>query len=226
MENLEKNTTNNIDHIKKVYFWRSAFFGLIILAAGIAIGGASMSMVASHRIAQKPIASEYNSLMPRLIQILGLKQQQINKIRPIIDKHMQHLNEIREDARVDITNTLDQMNKEINPILGEMQRNVWSNELLRIQRQLNPEPARNQQLGGRGLGRGAGQPGQGAGRGAGQGGGGRLGRGAQQMNPRPNAGQRRAAGIQPPPAAPNSPLNNIIQNEFPSENLESNDTNE
>ncbi len=220
MKNLEKNTTNNIDHIKKVYFWRSAFFGLIILVAGIAIGGASMSIVASRRITQKPPTPEYNSLMPRLIQILELKQQQINKIRPIIDKHMQHLNEIREDARVDIANTLEQLNKEINPILGEKQKNVWTNELLRIQRQLNPEPARNQQ-GGRGLRRGAGQqpPGQG-------GGGGRLGRGAQPLNPRPNAGQRRAAGFQNPPAAPNSPLNNIIQNEIPSGDLESNDVNE
>ena len=225
MENLEKNTNSNIEHLKKVYFWRSAFFGLIILAAGIAIGGASMSMVASRKIAQKPASQEYNSLMPRLIQVLGLKQQQINKIRPILDKHMQHLNEIREDARVDIANTLDQMNKEINPLLGDMQRDVWSNELKRIQRQLNPEPARNQQGGGRGLGRGAGQPGQGR-TWPGQGGGGRLGRGAQQLNPRPNAGQRRAAGIQPPPAAPNSPLNNIIQNEIPSNDLVSNDMNE
>lgn len=218
MENLEKNTNNNIEHIKKVYFWRSAFFGLIILVAGIAIGGALMSIVAAHKMTQKPSTPEYNSLMPRMIQILGLEQPQINKIRPILDKHMRHLNEIREDARVDIANTLEQMDKEINPLLGEMQKNVWSNELIRIQRQLNPEPARNQQLG-RGLRRGAGQqqPGQG---------GGRLGRGAQLLNPRPNAGQRRAAEIQPATAASNSPSDNIILNQIPSSDSESNDVNE
>lgn len=197
MENSEKNTNSNIEHIKKVYFWKSAFFGLIILAAGIAIGGASMSIFASHKMTQKPPRTEYNNLTPRLVQDLGLQQQQINKIRPILDKHMQHLYEIREDARVDIAKTLEQMNKEIYPILSELQKRRWSNELIRIQRQLNPEPARNPQ-GGRGLRRGAGQ--------AGQGGGGRLGRGGQPLNQR-LAGLRRGMGAQPSPAAPNSPLN-------------------
>ncbi len=224
MENLEKNTNSNIEHIKKAYFWRSAFFGLIILAAGIAIGGASMSMIASRTIDQKHPTPEYNSLMPRLTQTLGLQQQQINRIGPILDKHMRNLYEIREDARNDIANTLEQMNREINPILGERQRNVWSNELIRIQRQLNPELILNQQ-GGRGLGRGAGQPGQGAGRGAGQGGG-RLGRGVQPLNPRPNTGQRRVAEFQPALTAPNSPSDNIILNQIPSGDSESNDVNE
>ncbi len=218
MENLEKNPNSNIEHIKKVYFWRSAFFGLIILAAGIAIGGASMSIFASRKIEQKHPISGYNSLMPRLTQTLGLQQQQINRIGPILDKHMRHLYEIREGARNDIANTLEQLNREINPILGERQRNVWSNELFRIQRELDPESFRNQQIG-RGLRRGAGQqqPGQG---------GGRLGRGSQLLNPRPYAEQRRAAEIQSTPATPNSPSNNIIQNQIPSSDSELKDVNQ
>jgi hypothetical protein len=213
MENSEKNTNINIEHIKKVYFWRSAFFGLVILVAGIAIGGAVMSILAANKETPNQ-AREYESLMPRLTRILGLKQPQINKIKPILDGHMQHLQEIREDARFDIVNTLEQMNREIFPILGENQKIVWQQELLRIQRGFIPEPPRAGVAAGRR--RGAEQPGQGARRNA---------RG-QLLQQRQVQGPRRGIESQPPPASPNSPLNNIIQNEIPSGNLEPNDVNE
>ncbi len=216
MENLEKNM-NNIEHLKKIYFWKSAFFGLIILAAGITIGGASMSIFASHKMAQKPPRPEYNNLMPRLVQSLGLQQQQINKIRPILDKYMDRLYEIREDARNDIATTLEQMNKEINPLLGDRQRNVWSNELFRIQREFSTEP-RNPQAVVRRRGGAQQQLGQGAG--------GRMGRAGQPLNQRPNAGQRRAAVLPPPPAAPNSINENVPINEMITEDSQSNEVNE
>ena len=142
MENMEKNNNLSIEHIKKIYFWRTAFFGLVILAAGIAIGGASMSIFFSHRLASQNPRPVYDSLMPRLNQILGLTQAQTTKIKPILDGYMQHLMEIREEARSEITKTLDQMNEEIGPILAERQKLVWSQELLRIRRELNPETPR------------------------------------------------------------------------------------
>jgi hypothetical protein len=158
MDNLEKNSSDNIEHLKKIYFWRSAFFGLVILTAGIVIGGASMSIFASHNIGSSPPPRQYGNLIPRLTRTLGLTQQQIDKIKPILDKNMQKLWDIREDARIDIVNTLDQMNKEIAPILAENQKLVWSNELLRIQRDVSPEPLRNNAAGNRRGG--AAQPGQ------------------------------------------------------------------
>ena len=199
MENLEKNTNSNVDHIKKMFFWRTAFFGLIILVAGIAIGGASMSIFASRKITHKPEPREYNSLLPRLAQILSLQQQQVNKIKPIIDENMQHLYEIREDARTEIADTLEKMNNEIYPLLSDIQKRRWSSELIRIQREIDPEPGRNQQGGNRR--RGTSQHGQEEVH---------YGRSGQRI------GTRRGMVFQPSLAAPNSPQNsneNIIEND-------------
>ena len=206
MENIERNLNSNIEHIKKMCFWRSAFFGLVILIAGIAIGGASMSIFASQKMTQKPQRTEYNNLTPRLVQNLGLQQQQIKKIRPILDEHMQKLYEIREEARVDIADTLEQMNKEIYPLLSDLQKRRWSNEFLRIQRDINPEPGRNPQ-GGRAGRRGAGQPAQGGG------GGGRLGRPNQIQNQRGTVAPRRGAGFQQYLVSPNSINDNLNTND-------------
>jgi hypothetical protein len=143
MNDTDKNNDTNIEHIKKIFFWRSAFFGLIILAAGIIIGSASMSILTAHKMTTTSPSGQFDSLMPRLNRILGLTQQQGNKIRPILDGHMQHLQELRENARIDIINTLDQMNKEISPILAQRQKIVWQQELVRIQRELNPDIPRS-----------------------------------------------------------------------------------
>jgi len=48
--NIEKNDHTNIEHIRKTYYWRNAFHGLVILLAGIIIGGASMSIFTTHRL--------------------------------------------------------------------------------------------------------------------------------------------------------------------------------
>jgi len=191
MDSLEKNSNDNIDHLKKIYFWRSAFFGLIILTAGIVIGGASMSIFASHKTESTPPPRQYDNLMPRLTRTLGLTQQQIDKIKPILDKNMQKLWDIREDARIDIVNILEQMNKEVTSVLGEDQKVVWSGELLRIQRELSPEPPLNA----RGANRrgGAAQPGQGQRR---------MGN-VRGQPPRPMQ-QRRAMEPLPSPNMPNS----------------------
>jgi hypothetical protein len=196
MDNLEKNTNDNIEHLKKIYFWRTAFFSLIILTAGIVIGGASMSIFASHKTESLPPPRQYDNLMPRLTRILGLTQQQIDKIRPILEKDMKKLWDIREDARIDIINTLDQMNRDVTSLLGENQKNVWSNELLRIQRQLSPEPPINAPGGNRRGG--AVQPGQGQRR---------MGN-VRGQQPRPML-QRRAMEPLPSPNAPNSISNDV-----------------
>ena len=208
MENTDKNNNIYIEHLKKIYFWRTAFFGLVILTAGIVIGGASMSIFFTHKMTSPKPRPVYESLMPRLSQILGLTQVQTNKIKPILDGYMQHLQEIREDGRLEITNTLDQMNKEISPILAEGQKVVWSRELLRIQSELNAEPPRPAPRGG----------GQGQRRGGGMGGG-RYGRG-QQM--RAGMGGRRGPQFQPVPIGPNSFISDINGNETNANSFDSN----
>jgi hypothetical protein len=214
MDNTEKNYDSCLEQIKqirKVYFWRTAFFGLVILAAGIVIGGASMSILSARNLAKAPARIEYDNLMLRLNQILGLTQAQTNKIRPIINQNMQHLEDIRENARADIIKTLEQMNKEVTPILGESQKTVWSRELVRLQGELNPAPPRGGGGGGggRGMRRGAEQAGPG---------GRRMGGRGQRMG----GGAGRGFQSPPPPGRPNSFYNDMNENVTIRDNTEPN----
>jgi len=138
--NTEQKNNINLEHIRKIYYWRTAFFGLVILIAGIVIGGASISIYMTHRITRPPRGPEFNSLqvIPPLRRNLNLSKEQSDKIKPIIDGSMKKLRDIREDARTEIESTLQQMNKEISSILTETQRQKWQRELDRLQRELRP----------------------------------------------------------------------------------------
>jgi len=51
---------------------------------------------------------------------------------------MQKLNSIRIEARSEIAETLNQMNKEIAAILTKEQQQTWQREIDRLQRELRP----------------------------------------------------------------------------------------
>ena len=138
--NTEQNKNLNLENIRKIYYWRTAFFGLAILIAGIVIGGASISIYMTHRITRPPGGPEFDSLqvIPPLRRNLGLSKEQLDKIKPIMDSSMEKLRDIRENARSEIEDTLQQMNKEISSILTESQRQRWERELDRLQRDLRP----------------------------------------------------------------------------------------
>ena len=138
--NTEQNNNINLEHIRKIYYWRTAFFGLIILIAGIVIGGASTSIYMTRRITRPAGGPEFDSLqvIPPLRRNLDLSEDQSDKIKPIIDGSMKKLRDIRENARTEIESTLQQMNKEISSILNESQRQRWQRELNRLQRELRP----------------------------------------------------------------------------------------
>ncbi len=143
MNTTEQNNNPNIEHIRKIYFWRTAFFSVVILVAGIVIGSASMSILTTRKLTTPPSPrQEFNDLVIRLRRNLELTQGQTDKIRPMIDKHMQKLQELRENARIDIINTLEQMDKQVSSVLNERQKRIWRNELLNLQRDLNPEMPR------------------------------------------------------------------------------------
>ncbi|MBN2592330.1 MAG: hypothetical protein JXA81_02400 [Sedimentisphaerales bacterium] len=135
-------TTDNtiVSNINKAHMWRMAFFGLIILIAGIAIGGSSMLIFAPNKLTQPPSGPEFRSLrmIPPLRRDLGLTQEQAEKIKPILDKHMQKLDTIRTEARSEITETLKQMNQEIAAILTDEQQQRWQREIDQLQDELRP----------------------------------------------------------------------------------------
>ncbi len=129
-----------IDYIQKLHRWRMAFFGVVILLAGIVIGGASMMILVPHRLIKLPPGPEFEPMrmMPPLRRDLGLTPEQADKIKPIMDKHMGKLNQIRMNARTEVGETLKQMNKEIAAILTDEQRLIWREGLDRLERELHP----------------------------------------------------------------------------------------
>ncbi len=150
----QNETTDNpaVSHINKAHNWRMAFFGLIILVAGVVIGGSSMLIFAPKKLIQPPPGPEFNSMrmIPPLSRDLDLNPEQAEKIKPILDKHMQNLNTIRIEARSEIGETLKQMNEEIGAILSDEQKQLWQRELDRLQGELRPGgPRRGEGPGGR-----------------------------------------------------------------------------
>jgi len=129
-----------VSDINKAHTWRMAFFGLIILMAGIVIGGSLMLIFAPKKLTQPPPGPEFRSLrmIPQLRRDLRLDPEQAEKVKPILDKYMQKLAEIRIEARSEIAETLKQMNQEIAAILTDEQQQLWQREIDRLQRELRP----------------------------------------------------------------------------------------
>jgi hypothetical protein len=133
----QKDTTNNpaVSHINKAHAWRMAFFGFIILTAGIVIGGSAMLIFAPKKLMRPPRAPEFASvrIVGQLHRELRLSPEQTEKIKPILKEHMEMLNNIRIDARDQIGEALEQMNEQISSILTDRQKRMWETRLRHLQ---------------------------------------------------------------------------------------------
>jgi Spy/CpxP family protein refolding chaperone len=140
MSAIENPDNLNIDVVQKLHRWRMAFFGMVILIAGMVIGGASMMILVPQKLIKPPPGPEFDSMImiPPLRRDLNLTTEQTEKIKPIMDKHMSKLNQIRMNARTEIGDTLKQMNDEIAAVLTDEQKAIWQRGLDRIQRELHP----------------------------------------------------------------------------------------
>jgi hypothetical protein len=206
MSQNEKINNPVVSQINKAHFWRMAFFGLVILVAGIVIGGSSMLIFAPEKLLQPPPGPEFSIL--RMIQPLsrdlGLTPEQAEKIKPILDKYMQKLNTIRTETRTEVAGTLKQMNQDIAAILTDGQKQLWQREIERLQSELRP--------------RGGPGPGWGEGRGGPGFRGGRQGRPGRGRGPGPFGPRYQPAG----PNTPQEDMNNVpaqTPQELPQEEL-------
>jgi len=133
----QNQTTNNpaVSHINKAHTWRMVFFGLIILAAGVVIGGSSMLIFAPKKLTRPPSAPEFASvrMVGQLHRELRLSPEQSEKIEPILKEHMETLNDIRIDAQDQIGEALEQMNEQISSILTDRQKRMWESRLRHLQ---------------------------------------------------------------------------------------------
>ncbi len=194
MNQTETTNSPTTHYMRRLHRWRMAFFGLVILLAGIVIGAASIMIVAPHRLTRPPRPPEIaiESLLSELERCLHLTPGQREKIEPILQEHMQKLDDIRFDACSEIDETLGQMNEDITVLLTEQQKQIWQRRLHRLQRQLRPS--------GRGPGKGI-----------------RQRRGLQQR-------LRRGPGPFGPalrPAGPNLPRNGMNRGMMPEQNEKS-----
>jgi hypothetical protein len=140
MSEIESSDNLGIDYMQKMHRWRMAFFGVVILLAGIVIGGALMMILAPQMLIKLPPGPEFSPqiMIPPLRAELGLTDEQTEKIKPIMDKYMSKLNQIRMNARTEIGDTLKQMNDEIAAILTDEQKEIWQRGLDRLDRELHP----------------------------------------------------------------------------------------
>jgi len=150
----QNQTTNNpaVSNINKAHNWRMAFFGLIILAAGVVIGGSSMLIFAPKKLIRPPRAPEFASgrMVGQLQRELRLSPEQAEKIEPILKEHMETLNNIRIDAQDQIGEALEQMNEQISSILTDRQKQMWESRLRHLQSPLRGGgPRRGEGPGGR-----------------------------------------------------------------------------
>lgn len=152
MKQTETTDNRTTHYMRRLHRRRMALFGLAILLAGSVIGAASIMIVAPHhRLTRPPRPPEIavKSLLPNLERCLHLTPEQREEIEPLLQGHMQRLDDIRTDARSEIDETLGQMNKDITAVLSEQQKQIWQRRLQRLQRQFRPP--------GRGPGEGGGR---------------------------------------------------------------------
>jgi hypothetical protein len=149
MSRIEANDNTIIECMQKAHRWRMAFFGLVILLAGIVIGATSVIVLLKPKPVGPPAGPEFVSetMIRGLRRQLGLSPEQIEKVESILQKHMQKLHEIRMNARPQIAEQLRLMNEEISSVLTEQQRQIWQERLLPLQRQLRQRgPRRGNEL--------------------------------------------------------------------------------
>jgi len=188
----DKETIHNpaINYMDRLHRWRMAFFGMVVLVAGVVIGGALMMILAPDKLMKPPRGPEFGSqrMIPHLRRDLRLSPEQEEKIKPILDSHMEKLHNIRIVARADIEEALAEMNKGISNILTDEQMRIWQRSLDRLERELHPGGPR----------RGGGPRGRGGFRGGQQ----ERFRGGQPEHLRGGPGP---FGPNRPPMGPNSP---------------------
>ena len=151
MKQTETTDNQTTHYMRRLHRRRMALFGLVILLAGSVIGAASIMIAAPHHRLTRPLRPPeiaIKSLLPNLERCLHLTPEQREEIEPILQGHMQRLDDIRSNARSEIDETLGQMNEDITAVLSEQQKQIWQRRLQRLQRQFRP-PGRGPGEGGR-----------------------------------------------------------------------------
>jgi len=122
-----ENLDNPTILLRRLHRWRMAFFGLVILVAGLTIGAAA-TLLTLHYAGPKPRGGAEKSAVPALRGIvprLRLSHEQAEKVEPVLREHMRRLEEIREQGRTRIAEELEAMDEQMATVLSPDQQRLW-----------------------------------------------------------------------------------------------------
>jgi hypothetical protein len=127
-------------HIIRPQKYQMAFWGLVILIGGIAIGAATTVMVLKPRLPFAPpgIEGSAQRMLDGMANELNLTAEQRRLIEPLIKQHMAKLDEIRSKAQPQITEQFRLMHDEIAKVLTPEQLSLWEERLRRIPENFRP----------------------------------------------------------------------------------------
>jgi hypothetical protein len=140
--------------LRRLHRWRMAFFGLVILLAGM-LSGAAVTLFAvgpMGRAQRLPPVPPVDVLMERVIPRLNLSQEQARQVAPIVRKHYQRLHAIQQKGCTEIEGELKLMNEEMFGVLNEDQARLWAQLLEGLPAQIRHVPEGFGPGGGRGPG--------------------------------------------------------------------------
>jgi hypothetical protein len=138
----------------RLHRWRMAFFGLVILLAGM-LSGAAVTLLAvgpATRAPRPPIVPPVTVLMERVIPRLHLSPEQARQVEPIVREHYQRLAAIQQRGRTEIGEELKLMNDEMVAVLDEQQARLWQQLLQGLPGEIRHVPEWYGPGGGRGPG--------------------------------------------------------------------------
>ena len=109
--NQNENCENPTVLLRRLHYWRMAFFGVVILLAGMLSGAAATLLMIGHTRPRGPLAPipAVRLLLERLSGPLHLTTAQEQQVEPILQKHMAKLDQIQEQGHVASVLTEDQM---------------------------------------------------------------------------------------------------------------------
>ncbi len=144
--------------LRRLHHWRMAFFGMVILLAGMLSGAAvTLLMVGhlGHASPRPPLVPVITHMLGRLSGPLHLSAEQEKQIQPILQAHMARLIQIQEEGQKTIGEELRLLSQEMAGVLTEDQMRLWERLFLDLPISIRHIP----QGYGPGMGRGPAPPG-------------------------------------------------------------------
>ncbi len=113
--------------LRRLHHWRMAFFGMVILLAGM-LSGAAATLLIVGQVGHKsppPTVEAIRQLLARLSGPLHLTAQQEKQVQPILQTHLAKLIQIQDDGQKAIGEELRLLSQEMAGVLTGDQMRLW-----------------------------------------------------------------------------------------------------